>query len=181
MTTVREFAAATYGKSCHNNKALWEKTSQEIYDGTVRPDLWVIVLAHADLATAKTTIATAINNAAAALPAGDLKTKMLAFNAAHTTEELNSLRAWAEPLRRTGTPGLSTPAEIKASCKLHSALMMAAKFLQNEDPSLAAGTVRRLMSYYIIENGTDLTTEKAAMYTFLRGAVDFNTWKGSYT
>lgn len=173
MGTITALIESVYGKkiTCQGSRPMWEQTTQIMYDGTQahRPDLWCLILGHTALASAKSVIATAINNVAAGLDAGDLKTKMLAFDAADEST-LTTLMTWAEPLRETGTPKL-----------LHSALFAAAKFLKSENPDVAAITIDRILRYNIENNGTTRQVEVDTLYAFLKGEVDFTTWKGSYT
>jgi hypothetical protein len=179
MATIREMLTEKYGKrlSCRPNKPLWEKPSQDIYDGTTKPDLWCQVLGITDPATAKALLVTAINNAAATLGAGDLKTKMTDFNASMTQQELETLMAWAAARRIP----YGEPPPTKEQMIASSALYEAAAFLRNETPGTMGMVVRRLIRYYVLHNGTTKEAEIASFYTFLRGEVDFNTWKGSYT
>ena len=182
MAELKELLGSLMGTKnwCVGNVTpLISKPVEDIYEGTKAPAMWCVVLAYTNLPVAKTVLETAIHNAANTLEEGELKTRMLAFNAAMAIQELDELMTWAEPLRRTqvGFP----PLQVGPSKVLCSALFAAAKVLKYEVPELMLRPVNDLVAYKASSEGKSWTTAVAEFYDFLHGEVSLAAWKGSYT
>jgi hypothetical protein len=172
MTTLRSYLlgfAGTKWKRC-NVKALVDKDADEIYAGTTYPESWCVVLAYTDIDEAKAVVVQAIQNAAADLDPGALKTLMESLSVGSTEGELDTIMTDSEAGRRGATFPL-----------LYSALHAAAKFLKIEKPELIRTPIVRLVRYEQEKSGVTKAQAVTTFYAFLHGEVDATTWKGGYT
>lgn len=157
---------------------LIDKPVEEIYQGTRKPGLWCVVLAYTNLPAAKNVLVAAIHNAANTLEEGELKTKMLAFNAEMTAQEIDDLMTWVRPKR--ADVGFQ-PLRMEPSKALSLTLFAAAKVLKYETPELMMRPISDLVIYKMASEEKSRATAIAEFYEFLHGEVDLATWKGSYT
>lgn len=171
MTTMRDLLDTLAEKDwcLPGFKPLIDKPIEDIYAGTRYPSLWCVVLAYSNPAIARTVLVGAVHNAANTLAASDLKTKMLSLETTTTEEDLDSLRSWAEPYLY----GEDQP-------ELHMALYCSVQFLKEGIPSQIMRPVKSIIAYNAANEEKTLQQAKADFYTFLHGAVDLSTWKGSY-
>lgn len=126
-------------------------------------------MAYTDLATAKSVLVQAIQNEAALLSASELKTKMESLTVSMTVQEYTALMDWARPLRQG-------PSEAA----LHGALYGAARFLKEERPEIIPVPIHCLIRKEAERSAVSMDEATTTFYTFLRGQVDLNTWKGEY-
>ena len=143
------------------------KTATQIYNGTARPDFWIMSLAFTNLTAAKQANVAVLQDAAANLGAGDLKTRITGLS--HTDNEATLLEhcAWLVGRRKAGTT-----ANI-----LETAFYRTIRFLQDPVPLSASGPVGATIRYLMEELAQDLATSRTDVYTVLRAEIDETTFK----
>ena len=170
MTTIKDFLLPKFSSNnwCRAARPLVKDTA-DMYAGTRRPDFWMQVLAYTNLVKAKAVIAQLINDYAAELDAGTLKTNMLALTDAMTEQQYTDYIEWAAPLRR----GTDNP-------ELHAAFYAAAKFLKGAPNEYIKAPISYLLKYERVKSDISFLAAVAILYPKLRALVTLEEWRGSY-
>lgn len=181
MTSYKDFFLdkAKRKRWCADSSAVTKNVPVEtIYQGTDKPQWWIVVLGYTNPTRAKEVLALAVQNAGNTLDASELKDKMLAFSATMTEQQIDDLMAWAKP-KRKATSLFELPDKVlQHLCAL---LYSAAKYLKYGEPTMLMPPVLQLISYKVISEGISRPAAIAAFYEFLHAEVDLTTWRGDLT
>lgn len=139
------------------------RTAAEIYNGTARPDMWLIVLGINNFSVAATVAVAALQSFAGDLPTGtqqddEFKADLLSLTSTSTD--------WKARRRRVLKRSNARP-----STNLENGYTAALEFLKTKDARHLQGVGAAVAEFDKIVNTKDLATARADLYTYLRSQV----------
>ncbi len=171
MTTlvdkVNEYYTASGGAAC-TQQYMTGRSASDLYNGTARPELWMIVLAVVD------------PDEAAALVMTLLKSfQGQATGAFHA--DLMSVGAGSSDWDARRTRARKRDRGQGSESSLQNGYLHALEFLRTREPKIMQHIGSALLQCDVHSNGKTLTEARASLYTLLRAEVDEPTFKGEYT
>lgn len=145
-----------------------DRTAEQLYNATSRPELWMIVLAVVNPVVAGAT-AVALLQSFQDEASGEFLSDLLSVTGLSYD--------WLE--RRTRTK--KRDRGVGAKCTLQNGYLHLLEYLRTKDPRAMQGIGEALVECDVRCNSRTITEARAVLYTALRGEVDEATFMGEYT